>query len=292
MSPPAARTRPRRRLRARSASRPHRSDLDYSDEASGETRRPVAAGRDTCAIAPPARERNFGGIDVCYTRPLRLARGKEPGDRRPVGWTRSDVKKPDGARRIDKDIAAELTHIAVEVGGSGQSSSEQLLRVRPPRAWTPDVPPLAAEHAVPLVKRPRLVDENGPPNTRSGCVRAGLRPALERHYDDADVEFLKHRFVLLQLQQMPTARQSAQMPMEDQQEPVPAVIVEVVEPTFRIRQRKRHRRITDMYAHEDSPLYSRSPPVQRPISRAASGAKRSPSVRGSKLPSLRVPGGY
>ena len=167
------------------------------------------------------------------------------------------MKKPDGARRIDKDIAAELTHIAVEVGGSGQSSSEQLLRVRPPRAWTPDVPPLAAEHAVPLVKRPRLVDENGPPNTRSGCVRAGLRPALERHYDDADVEFLKHRFVLLQLQQMPTARQSAQMPMEDQQEPVPAVIVEVVEPTFRIRQRKRHRRITDMYAHEDSPLAAR-----------------------------------
>ena len=227
-----------------------------------------------------------------YTRPLRLARGKEPGDRRPVGWTRSDVKKPDGARRIDKDIAAELTHIAVEIGGSGQSSSEQLLRVRPPRAWTPDVPPLAAEHAVPLVKRPRLVDENGPPNTRSGCVRAGLRPALERHYDDADGEFLKHRFVLLQLQQMPTARQSAQMPMEDQQEPVPAVIVEVVEPTFRIRQRKRHRRITDMYAHEDSPLYPRSPPVQRPISRAASGAKRSPSVRGSKLPGLRVPGAW
>lgn len=73
---------------------------------------------------------------------------------------------------------------------------------------------------------------------------------------------------------------------------MPAVIVEVVEPTFRIRQRKRHRRITDMYAHEDSPLYPRSPPVQRPISRAASGAKRSPSVRGSKLPGLRVPGAW
>ena len=77
------------------------------------------------------------------------------------------------------------------------------------------MPPLAAEHAVPLVERPRLIDENGPPNTRSDCVRAGLRPALERHYDDADVEFLKHRFVLLQLQQMPAARQSAQMPVED-----------------------------------------------------------------------------
>ena len=208
--------------------------------------------------------------------PLRPARGKEPGDRRSVGWTRSDLKKPDGARRIDKDIAAELTRIAVEVGGAGQSSSEQLLRVRPPRAWPPDVPPFAAEHAVPVVERPRLVDENGPPNTRSDCVRAGLRPALERHYDDADVEFLKHRFVLLQLQQMPTARQSAQMPVEDQQEPVPAVIVAVVEATFRIRQRKRHRRITDMCAHEDSSSYTRD---HRPFNDQFRGPPLAPSAR-------------
>ena len=35
---------------------------------------------------------------------------------------------------------------------------------------------------------------------------------------------------------------------------MPAVIVEVVEPTFRIRQRKRYRGITDICAHEDSPF--------------------------------------
>ena len=36
-------------------------------------------------------------------------------------------------------------------------------------------------------------------------------------------EFLKRRFVMLQLQHMPTARQSSQVPMEDQQQPVPVV---------------------------------------------------------------------
>jgi len=44
--------------------------------------------------------------------------------------------------------------------------------------------------------------------------------------------------VLLQLQQMPAARQSTQVPMEDQQQPVPAVVLEAVETAFRIRQRE------------------------------------------------------
>ena len=59
MSLPAPRTRPRRRRRARSAFRPHRSNFDHLDAASREARRPFAAGRDTCAIAPPARRRSL-----------------------------------------------------------------------------------------------------------------------------------------------------------------------------------------------------------------------------------------
>ena len=126
------------------------------------------------------------------------------------------MKETDPARRIDEDIAAELTRIAVAISGSRHSSPEQLLRVRPPRARTPDVLLLAVEHAVPSIERPRLVDENGPPKARVVRVRAGLWASLERHDDDAGVEFQKRPFVLLQLQQMPAARQSAQVPMEDQ----------------------------------------------------------------------------
>ena len=100
------------------------------------------------------------------------------------------------------------------------------------------MPPLAAEHAVPPIKRPRLVDENGPPKARIVRVRARPLAALERHHDDASVEFLERPFVLLQLQQMPAARQSTQVPMEDQEQPVPAVVLEVVETAFRIRQRE------------------------------------------------------
>ena len=162
------------------------------------------------------------------------------------------MKKPDRARRIHENVSAELTRIAVEASGSWRSSSEQLLRVRPPRAWTPDVPRRAEEHAVGPVDRPRLIDENGPPKARVVRVRAGLWAALERHHDRAGIEFLKRPFVLLQLQQMPAARQSTQVPMEDQQQPVPAVVLEAVEKAFRIRQREWHRGITDACALHDS----------------------------------------
>jgi len=171
---------------------------------------------------------------------LRPARGSERCNRRPVGWASSDVKQPDRARRIDEDIAPELTRITLEVGSSGRSSPDELFRVGPPRGQTPDVPRLAAEHPVPSIERPRLVHENRPPDARLVRVRAGPWAPLERHYDDAGVQFLKRSFVLLQLQQMPAARQSTEMPMEDQQQPVPAVVFEAVEATFRIRQREWH----------------------------------------------------
>ena len=114
------------------------------------------------------------------------------------------------------------------------------------------MPLLTAEHAVPPVERPRLVDENGPPKARIVRVRAGLEATLERDHDDVGIELLERPFVLLQLQQMPAARQSTQVPMEDQQQPVPAVVFEVVESAFPVRQRERHRGITDVCALHDS----------------------------------------
>ena len=114
------------------------------------------------------------------------------------------------------------------------------------------MPPRAVEHAVPSIERPRLVDENGPPKPRLVRVRAGLWATRERHHDDADIEFLKRPFVLLQLQQMPAARQSTQMPMEDQQQPVPPIVFEVMETAFRICQCEGHRGITNECALHDS----------------------------------------
>ena len=64
---------------------------------------------------------------------------------------------------------------------------------------------------------------------------------------------------MLQLQHMPTARQSSQVPMEDQQQPVPAVVAEVVESAFPVRQRKWHGGIADVCAHEDSSLRDHRP---------------------------------
>ena len=164
------------------------------------------------------------------------------------------MEQPDRAGWIDEDIAPELTRITREVSSSGRSSSDELLRVGPPHGWAPDVPCLAMEHPVPSIERPRLVDQNRPPHTRLVRVRAGPWTPLERHHDDTGIEFLKGAFVLLQLQQMPAARQSTQVPMEHQQQPVPSVVFEAVETAFLVWQYEWHRGTTDERAfHGCSP---------------------------------------
>ena len=57
----------------------------------------------------------------------------------------------------------------------------------------------------------------GHPRPVSSAYARAWGAVLERHHDDAGIEFPKHSFVLLQLQQMPAARQSTQVPMEDEQ---------------------------------------------------------------------------
>ena len=69
-------------------------------------------------------------------------------------------------------------------------------------------------------------------------VRASQWAAFERHDDNTGVELLKRPFVLLQLQQMPAARQSTQVPMEDQQQPMPAVVPQLVKTARHVRKRE------------------------------------------------------
>ena len=59
-------------------------------------------------------------------------------------------------------------------------------------------------------------------------VRPRERRGLERDDGDGHVEISQGVAVLLQLQQMPSARQSAEVAMEDQQQPVPSVVLEAM----------------------------------------------------------------
>jgi hypothetical protein len=95
------------------------------------------------------------------------------------------------------------------------------------------------EHAVSPVQNSAFIDENRPAKTRVLDICARDRARLERHHNDMDVKARERRFLLLQLQQMPSARQSTEMPMEDEQQPVSLVILETMNTSLDVRQGER-----------------------------------------------------
>jgi hypothetical protein len=93
---------------------------------------------------------------------------------------------------------------------------------------------MAPKHPVRVIQAPRVIDEHRPMDTRLLDVGARKRRGLERHDGDGRVEIDEGSFVLLQLQQVPPARQSTEVTMEDQQQPVPLVIFEAMGVTLSI----------------------------------------------------------
>jgi len=67
-------------------------------------------------------------------------------------------------------------------------------------------------------------------------VRPRERGGLERDDDNGRIEISQSVVVLLQLQQMPSARQSAQVAMKDEQQPMPSVVLEAMRPAVGIAQ--------------------------------------------------------
>ena len=129
-------------------------------------------------------------------------------------------------RRIDEDIAAELTRVAA--GVSREPAPREFLRVGQPCPETPDVAQPSLVHAIPSVQRAVAVDENGPGHLRVRDVRANGRRGFKRHYHGLYPQVLELVLVLLQLQQVPSAGESTKVPVKHQQEPVALVIGEAV----------------------------------------------------------------
>ena len=136
------------------------------------------------------------------------------------------MMEPHDARRIDENIAPELSRVGA--GVFRQPAARELSHVRQPRPGSPNVPQPSAVHPVAAVQRAVVVDENGPGDFRVRKVRANERRGLERHHRDPYSQILKRPFVLLQLQQMPAAGESPKMPVKDQQEPVTLIVGQAV----------------------------------------------------------------
>lgn len=119
--------------------------------------------------------------------------------------------------RVDEHVAPAL--IGVRLMQARPAAPGHRLGVGPPGAWAPYVPQPGVVHAVRVVLRAILVDQDRPPHALVGRVLLRDAASLERHDDDVDGALGQVAVMLTQLRQVVTARQSAQVTMEHQQEP-------------------------------------------------------------------------
>ena len=132
----------------------------------------------------------------------------------------------DDAGRIDQNIASQLVH----VGGRQleASAANQELQIHPPGRWSPYVPPVSVSHPVGPVQIERPIQQDRPPQTGVADIRVHRWSAFKRHHSDADAKRIQLVIVRSQLRQVFTTRQSAQMPVEYQQQPMAGVIFDAV----------------------------------------------------------------
>jgi len=79
-------------------------------------------------------------------------------------------------------------------------------------------------------------------------VVSGPQSRLERDDGDADVEIEERSFVLLQLQQVPAARQSTEVTVEDQQQPEALIVFGTMEPPGGVVEREFRHGVSDARA--------------------------------------------
>ena len=108
------------------------------------------------------------------TSQLPSSRLEDCGNRRAVRRAGPDMMEADDARRIDQNVATELSRVAS--GIFRQPAARELLHVRDPRPRSPDVPHVSPVHAVAAVQRAIVIDQNG---ERDLEFRQGTRARTE-----------------------------------------------------------------------------------------------------------------
>lgn len=103
-------------------------------------------------------------------------------------------------------------------------------------------------HPVRIVLDTPPVDQ-GPPQTRFAHVLRGTFPSLERHHHDSQAQQLELVLMPSQLRQALAPRQSDEVPVEDHQQPVASILLETMNGTGGVLQRKRDSGRPDIAIH-------------------------------------------
>ena len=200
--------------------------------------RPDGLGEMVCVRPRPC----LAGIALALSDPA-----EDRCDRRPIRRAFPDMLQGHSPRWVHEDVSPELVDVA---SGTPQPvAPADQPDVRPPGGGPPDRRPSTAPHPIGAIEDPPLVDQQGPPETRLSHVLLGTLSSLERHDDDLEAQPLDLVLVLSQLRQVLTAGQSAQVAVEDHQQPAAAKPLETMHRAGGVLQRERDGRRSNLAVH-------------------------------------------
>jgi hypothetical protein len=168
-------------------------------------------------------------------------------DPRAVGRTSPNVVHPHDTIRINQHVAALLLRIGLRP--AWQLPSEEFPEVRPPHGGAEKIPQSCLAHAMRVIQLATRIDDDRPAQCCLVGVRSGVALELERHDDNLNPRLGEPSFCFSHLHQVPTTRQSAQVPVEHQEQPQAAVVVEPPDRTVGVGQREWNRGLARQIGH-------------------------------------------
>jgi hypothetical protein len=178
----------------------------------------------------------------------RLPHAKQFYYRGPVCWSQSYMVKSDDPRGIDQHITTLL--LGISPRPLGQLSAKQLQKVGPPHSWAQEIPWLGLPHTVRVIELTLLVHEKGAAEARLFDIGACNMTSLEGNADDPNAKLAEALFRVLHLHEVPSTGQSAEMAVENHQQPGAAVLLEAADLALGIGQTKGHCGLANETIHE------------------------------------------
>lgn len=153
----------------------------------------------------------------------------------------------DGPIGCDQHIAAALIDVPLRL--PQRRPSRQPFEVRPPSPRSPYIPSGSTQHSIVVVRSPGSIDQDRPRQRSVFSVAAREKIVFEGHDRGLHSSFSKFLFMITQLRDVGPARQSAEVAVKYQQEPLSCVILKGVLDASRIRKLKRNCRLARQVAH-------------------------------------------
>ena len=162
-------------------------------------------------------------------------------DGRAIGRAAADMVEQNRSVAADQYVAAELRYV---VGGPlGAPSAGHQFKINGDRRRAIQIPCTGTVHATRGGQLSTFVDQQRPGQPHIGGIRSRSRQRLEGDNQHCKIQLGDLRFMLLQLQQVLSARQSAQVAVKDQQQRPASVLLQAMHTTVAISQLEWHRQL-------------------------------------------------